>query len=429
MASKSRKLMLGFVCLLLFLGPSSQLDRLLQGQEHKDGDELVSAQGNFKLGFFTLESKNYYLGIWLNDNNTRLQNLVWVANRDAPIFNNSGSLTIDDYGNLKISYNGSLSIVLYSGQEASNASAVLLDTGNFVLHETISERQLWQSFDYPTNALVPGMRLGVNWKTGHTWSLTSWRGVLVPAAGSFTLALEPYLNRLVILWRESLYWTSPSVHFNSTSMGLTLHGYNFNYISNVNETYLNYTGVEENYMEENYITRVIRPLKIDYFGRLSDEFDTLVDCNFTNFFTNQFTLFQFIIGCKAQCRSHDDTLTPVSSSMKDGFKFDESDNLTRKDCEAKCFHNCSCVAYASTNQVAQTGCEIWRTTDRFIGFSNPNARTIYFLTSALAKIKENRKANRSQVTKRWIWLIVAVGLKLKSMSRSQPNSSIKVDLF
>ena len=153
-------------------------------------------------------------------------------------------------------------------------------------------------------------------------------------------------------------------------MGLTWSGYNFNYISNVNETYLNYTSVEEYYK-----TQDIQPLKIDYFGRLSDEFDTLVDCNST-FMTR---------GCKAQCRSHDDTFTPVCSSMKDGFKFDESDNLTRKDCEVKCFDNCSCVAYASTNQVAQTGCEIWSTTDRFIGFSNPNARTVYSLTSALGK--------------------------------------------
>nr|POF21775.1 g-type lectin s-receptor-like serine/threonine-protein kinase [Quercus suber] len=377
MASKSRKLTLGFVCLLLFLGPSSQLDRLLQGQELKDGDELVSAQGIFTLGFFYLTRNNYYLGIWLNDNSTRLQNLVWVANRDAPIFNNSGSLTIDDYGNLKISYNGSLSIVLCSGQEANNASAVLLDTGNFVLRETSSERQLWQSFDYPTHALVPGMRLGVNRKTGHTWSLTSWRGVLVPAVGSFTLGLEPNLkNRLVILWRESLYWTSSNVLFNLTSSGLTYYGYHFSYISNENETYLNYTGVEEN-----YITRVIRPLKIDYFGRLSDENYTLVDC----------TSHDDTQGCKAQCRSHDDTFTPVSSSLKDGFKFDESDNLTHKDCEAKCFDNCSCVAYASTNQYAQTGCEIWSTLDRLIGFSNPNARTIYFLASALGERKKKQK--------------------------------------
>ena len=171
---------------------------------------------------------------------------------------------------------------------------------------------------------------------------SSWRGVLVPAIGSFTLGLEPNLkNRLVILWRESLYWTSPSVHFNSTSMGLTWSGYNFNYISNVNETYLNYTGVEEN-----YITRIIRPLKIDYFGRLSDEFGTLVDCNSTNFFIPR--------GCKAQCRSHDDTFTPVSSSMKDGFKFDESDNLTQKECEAKCFDNCSCCLC-----IYKSGCPNW----------------------------------------------------------------------
>jgi len=77
---------------------------------------------------------------------------VWIANRDTPIFNNSGSLTIDNNGNLKISDNGSLSIVLYSGQEkGNNTIAVLLDNGNFVLREQSSGRQLWQSFDYPTD--------------------------------------------------------------------------------------------------------------------------------------------------------------------------------------------------------------------------------------------------------------------------------------
>ena len=98
-----RKFVLGLLCLLLFLGPSSQLDRLLQGQEMKNGDELVSDQGIFILGFFSLTNNNYYLGIWYNDNRARLENLVWIANRDTPIFNKSASLTIDDHGNLKIS--------------------------------------------------------------------------------------------------------------------------------------------------------------------------------------------------------------------------------------------------------------------------------------------------------------------------------------
>ncbi|KAK0602356.1 hypothetical protein LWI29_032574 [Acer saccharum] len=33
---------------------------------------------------------------------------------------------------------------------------------------------LWQSFDSPTSAFLPGMKLGINHKTGQNWSLTSW---------------------------------------------------------------------------------------------------------------------------------------------------------------------------------------------------------------------------------------------------------------
>ncbi|GMY06229.1 G-type lectin S-receptor-like serine/threonine-protein kinase CES101, partial [Fagus crenata] len=214
MASKARKLILGFLCLLLFLVPSSSLlDKLVQGQEVKNEESLVSAQGKFKLGFFNFTSNHYYLGIWyINAPNLP----VWVANRDTPIFHNSGSLTIDDNGNLKISYNSSFSIELYSGQEGSNnTSAVLLDNGNFVLRELSPEgvvkRELWQSFDHPTDTLLPGMKLGVDHKTRQTWSLRSWRTGLIPDVGSFTFGLDPnQTDKLIILFRGELYWTSGS---------------------------------------------------------------------------------------------------------------------------------------------------------------------------------------------------------------------------
>uniref|UniRef100_A0A7N2LKL6 Bulb-type lectin domain-containing protein n=1 Tax=Quercus lobata TaxID=97700 RepID=A0A7N2LKL6_QUELO len=37
------------------------------------------------------------------------------------------------------------------------------------------KRVLWQSFDYPSDILLPQMKLGVSHKTGKTWLLTSWR--------------------------------------------------------------------------------------------------------------------------------------------------------------------------------------------------------------------------------------------------------------
>ena len=139
----------------------------MQQQELKDGDEFVLADGKFRLGFFNLTSKNSYLGIWYGGDS--LTNVVWFANSNAPLFGNFISPIIDDYGSLKISYSKmGPSISLNPGQEASNCIAVLLDTGNFVPRELNSDgtvkRELWQSFDYPTETLLLGMKLGFNKK-------------------------------------------------------------------------------------------------------------------------------------------------------------------------------------------------------------------------------------------------------------------------
>ncbi|KAI4355651.1 hypothetical protein L6164_004401 [Bauhinia variegata] len=106
-------------------------------------------------------------------------------------------------------------IVVYKSDaaQAINASATLQDNGNFVLRETYpdgsTKRVLWKSFDYPNNILLPGMRLGINWGTGHKWSLTSWVGLNTPAQGSFTLRMDPDdKNQLVIWWCGIVYWTS-----------------------------------------------------------------------------------------------------------------------------------------------------------------------------------------------------------------------------
>lgn len=83
MANKIPKLILGLLCLLLYFGPSSQHDILEQGRELKFREELFSAEGKFKLGFFNLTSNHYYIGIWHNDDNTWRQFGVGCQSRPS----------------------------------------------------------------------------------------------------------------------------------------------------------------------------------------------------------------------------------------------------------------------------------------------------------------------------------------------------------
>ena len=157
----------------------SESNTLVQGQQLKDGQYLVSASGNYKLGFFSGSGRKRYVGIrhkqadaenastdwkplWVADYgrnpSTRgiwneQDNLgysraakkpVWVANRNTPVLDNSGILTIGNDGHLKILNDGGVEIVLFSAPLVNNASATLLDSGNFVVHELNSDGSIKQ---------------------------------------------------------------------------------------------------------------------------------------------------------------------------------------------------------------------------------------------------------------------------------------------
>ncbi|KAJ7948961.1 G-type lectin S-receptor-like serine/threonine-protein kinase [Quillaja saponaria] len=86
---------------------------------------------------------------------------------------------------MKIMNHGGETLSLYSpAQPIRNTVANLLDSGNFIMQEVNSngsmKRLLWQSFDHPTATLLPGMKLGVNHKTGRSWSLVSWHAYSIP---------------------------------------------------------------------------------------------------------------------------------------------------------------------------------------------------------------------------------------------------------
>ncbi|KAL1363260.1 hypothetical protein AAHE18_03G137200 [Arachis hypogaea] len=156
---------------------STSTDRLGTGQSMRDGESLVSVDGSFELGFFSPKSStSRYLGVWYRDA-SRNPTVVWVANRERPLQSTSGLLKFSDKGILQLLNDANTSIVWSSNissslQASNNLIAQLLDSGNLVVkyqHAMLHSQQdaaedffLWQSFDYPSDTLMPGMKLGLN---------------------------------------------------------------------------------------------------------------------------------------------------------------------------------------------------------------------------------------------------------------------------
>jgi hypothetical protein len=88
-----------FVCSFFFslLRTSiSQDSTITPNQSIRDGGTLVPADGSFQLGFFSPgNSKTRYVGIWYMISS---ETVVWVANRNAPLSDQSGVLKVTDDG-------------------------------------------------------------------------------------------------------------------------------------------------------------------------------------------------------------------------------------------------------------------------------------------------------------------------------------------
>ncbi|KAL8259845.1 hypothetical protein R6Q59_027798 [Mikania micrantha] len=190
---------------------STSIDTITLTRPVKDGDVLVSNGETFALGFFSpINSTNCYVGIW--SNKVSEQTVVWVANRDRPITNSSGILSVDETGNLVL-HEQDQSFIFWStnitGVQVNNVSmAQLLDSGNLVMFQgQIKDVYSWQSFDYPSNTVLPGMKLGIDRKRGLNRVFTSWKFGVNPGVGDYSHKMElvgsPQLRSLAFFLRQN----------------------------------------------------------------------------------------------------------------------------------------------------------------------------------------------------------------------------------
>ncbi|OMO66783.1 hypothetical protein COLO4_30392 [Corchorus olitorius] len=228
-----------------------------------------------------------------------------------------------------------------------------------------SKNVLWQSFDYPTDTLLPGMKLGIDFKTGHKWSLTSWISDEVPATGSFTLGGDPSASQLIIWWQGNIYWTSGNWRNSSRGFAFvpelsTEANHEFSYIANENQRYfafsvnknINRTNLSSSYYSIASSGEILEGSSIAPFGRCFSAMSQL--------YSSPWSVRDS--GCISQtvpeCRRFSVVSTVKLKTSPGGkFKFDEYQNMSLYDCGAKCYSDCSCVAFASDKQTAS--CEIW----------------------------------------------------------------------
>ncbi|XP_047164832.1 G-type lectin S-receptor-like serine/threonine-protein kinase At1g11300 [Vigna umbellata] len=192
-------------CYALDIGTAT--DTINSSQFIKDNETITSAGGNFTLGFFTPQnSTNRYVGIWWQTKST----VIWVANRNQPLNDSSGVVTISEDGNLVV-LNGQNQVIWSTNVSttSSNTSAQLSDSGKLVLAET-TRGTLWDSFQQPSNTLMPGMKTLTNAQTGRKVELTAWKSPSNPSVGSFSASVLRRINILeAFIWNETRpYWRS-----------------------------------------------------------------------------------------------------------------------------------------------------------------------------------------------------------------------------
>ncbi|KAF8035942.1 hypothetical protein BT93_C1844 [Corymbia citriodora subsp. variegata] len=231
--------------LALFFGSSlGAIDTIRYKDLLTSNDTLVSGAGVFELGFFNdVASGIYYLGISFKADPSR--RAVWV-NRENPMIDSSCTLQIRYDGNLVLIDRRQTPMIVNSGMLTTNVNttATLLDSGNFVLEQ--GGTVIWQSFDYPTDTYLPGMKVG--WFGLHTDQsriqvLVSWMSPQNPSRGSFTLAVDFNGSTKLGVWRQDNvrmdigFWDRGSFRFIFANIS---DRYKFSYVSNENETYFTF---------------------------------------------------------------------------------------------------------------------------------------------------------------------------------------------
>ncbi|TXG67489.1 hypothetical protein EZV62_008764 [Acer yangbiense] len=377
-------------------------DTITLGQSINEGETVVSAGEVYELGFFSPgKSSGRYLGIWYKKDVEKT--VVWVANRNTPISDSSGFLSINAQGSLVLRMNSTNDIVWSSNASTTllNPVAVLLESGNLVVkdgNDNDPDNFLWQSFDYPCNTFLPGMKIGQNLVTGMKWFLSSWKSIDDPAPGDFTFQVDPHGSPqlFVKMGHEILYrvgsWNG--LRWTGTTQLKPNPVYTYEFVSNEKEVFYTFDIRNRSVPSRMVVSPSGDVQRFTWIDRIKswssftagqldrcENYDlcgSYAICNISKYpdackclkgFTpkspGEWEILNWTEGCvrraSLNCNHSDGFLKREAVKLPDTSNSWVDNNISFAKCEKLCLNNCSCTAYANSDvrEGGTRGCLLW----------------------------------------------------------------------
>ncbi|XP_052136673.1 putative receptor protein kinase ZmPK1 [Oryza glaberrima] len=186
-------------------------DSLLRGAsiavEDHATDVLLSPDGTFGCGFYVVSPTVFTFSVWFARAADRA--VVWSANRGRPVHSKRSRLKLNGRRRALVltDYDGE---VVWNSTVSANATATataararLHDSGNLAV-EDASGNVLWQSFDHPTDTLLPTQRIAAG------EAMVSSDKLL--AAGFYSFRFSDYAMLSLVYDNHemsSIYWPNP----------------------------------------------------------------------------------------------------------------------------------------------------------------------------------------------------------------------------